>query len=921
MNADRWQTVERLYRAAQQRRPEERSAFLDGACHDDPEMRREIDALLANATPDNTVTMAAQAVVGPGFELGHYRIESKLGEGGMGSVYRALDTLLNRPVAIKFLNAELADPAARRRFQDEARMASSLNHPHILTVHEAGEFEGRQFLVTEFVDGGTLKDWVKQEKRAWKQTVELLLGVADGLAAAHDAKILHRDIKPANILVGKNGYAKLGDFGLAKLSEGAAADGATQKGMIVGTIAYMSPEQASGQTLDARSDIFSFGVVLHEMLSGRRPFNAKSDLELLKTIIHAEPEPLSEEIPQALRAHVEKALEKDPAERYQTMRDLVVDLRRTARRRTPDAVKEAMPVAALKRRNRWVPWAATVSTIVAVGLWLAFRPAAGPYNPLDGATYNPFTDFPGDESSASISPDGKFVVFIADRDGPDDAFVGQVGSTDFRNLTNGTLGGRRSVGFANGGSDIWFGGGPLSQLRITQLMGGTARPFLHEKTGDPDSSPDGKKIVYFEALEGDNLLVADRDGTNPQPILTAHKGEHNHAPRWSPDGQWIYFQHGMIPARDMDVWRIAPTGGQPERLTNQGRLYNTHLTMIDARTVLFVAQDQDGFGPWLWSLDVPSKVTRRISSGLQKYLSISASADGRHLVASVAIPTASLSSVSILDHTAAESEVQPYRLSTAWALAPRFGGNSLFYLSSHGAGNSLWRSDNRQPAVEVWKEAEGALLETPAVSPDTKQVAISVRKNGKQSLRIIGADGTEIRSLTEAIDIRGSASWSPEGKWIAVGGKDSTGEEGLFKIPTDGGPPESLAKGFAANPVWSPKNDVVVYAGVESAGELPLLAVRPDGSAFELPLIRVRPAGERVRFLPDGKGLIYMQGSLTAQDFWLLDLTTKQPRRLTQFSDTATMRTFDITRDGKQIVFDRLRENSNLMLIDLPKKP
>ena len=255
-----------------------------------------------------------------GLEIGQYRIESKLGEGGMSTVWLALDTRLCRRVAIKFLSDNLADAEARRRFQREAQMASSLNHPHIVSVYDIGEFEGRQYLVTEYVDGGTLKDWVNDKSRTPKEVAELLTGVADGLAAAHQAGILHRDVKPMNILVARNGYAKLADFGLAKLAENGALDlaanspdGPTRLGLILGTIAYMSPEQASGQPLDSRSDIFSFGVVLYEMLSGKRPFGGQTDLEVLKTIIHGELPPLSEEVPEAYRNVVEKALEKSPA--------------------------------------------------------------------------------------------------------------------------------------------------------------------------------------------------------------------------------------------------------------------------------------------------------------------------------------------------------------------------------------------------------------------------------------------------------------------------------------------------------------------------------------------------------------------------------------------------------------------------------
>jgi serine/threonine protein kinase len=210
-----------------------------------------------------------------GQKLGPYQLLAKLGEGGMGEVYKGVDTRLGRPVAVKFLSSELADAAGRGRFQREAQLASSLNHPHILTVHDVGEFAGRHYLVTELVDGGTLQHWALAETRTWKQIVELLVGIADGLAAAHTAGIMHRDIKPANILVGANGYAKLADFGLAKLADTSRTDAhdtvaaaPTQLGVIVGTVPYMSPAQAAGRPLDTRSDIFSFGVVLYELLAG-----------------------------------------------------------------------------------------------------------------------------------------------------------------------------------------------------------------------------------------------------------------------------------------------------------------------------------------------------------------------------------------------------------------------------------------------------------------------------------------------------------------------------------------------------------------------------------------------------------------------------------------------------------------------------
>jgi serine/threonine-protein kinase len=340
MNPERAK-IDALYRAALELPAAQRAAFVLERTGGDDDFRREVEALLsrANATATRREDEGFETGIATGANIGSYRIDGALGAGGMGVVYRATDTRLNRPVSIKFLSARLLDADARRRFQREAQLASALNHPHILTVHDVAEHEGQQYIVTELVDGGTLQDWSSAAARTWRQIVELLTGVADGIAAAHAAGILHRDIKPANILVSQNGYAKLADFGLAKLFDDAPSGAAkstrielTAAGLVIGTVAYMSPEQASGRPLDARSDVFSFGVVLYELLAGRRPFTGENDLLLLKAIAHGEPSPLPAEIPEALRAIVEKAIEKDPADRYQSMRDLVVDLRRVVRR-------------------------------------------------------------------------------------------------------------------------------------------------------------------------------------------------------------------------------------------------------------------------------------------------------------------------------------------------------------------------------------------------------------------------------------------------------------------------------------------------------------------------------------------------------------------------------------------------------------
>ena len=318
----------------------------------------------------------------PGGAFGPYRIDSRIGEGGMGTVYRGRDVRLQRPVAIKVLSNAAADDGLRRRFQREAQLASSLNHPHIIAVYDAGEVSGQQYLVTELVTGGTLRDWLRATPRDWREVIELLTGPADALAAAHAARILHRDVKPDNILITSNGYAKLADFGLAKMHIAAPtdttqrADDHTHTGVILGTVAYMSPEQAVGASLDARSDIFSFGVVLYETLTGKRAFSGASSVDVMHAIIHADVEPLPDSIPAPVREIVDKAIEKNPASRFQSMAEIVVDLRR-AMRRTVDVPSPASAASPAPRVRRVLPWwmfaTACALLLLGAGLWLASR--------------------------------------------------------------------------------------------------------------------------------------------------------------------------------------------------------------------------------------------------------------------------------------------------------------------------------------------------------------------------------------------------------------------------------------------------------------------------------------------------------------------------------------------------------------------
>ena len=862
-----------------------------------------------------------------GERLGPYEILAPIGAGGMGEVFRAKDTRLHRTVAIKILPRNTtANSDRKERFLQEARAASALNHPSIVTLHDIGSDRGMDYLVMEFVPGKSLDKIIPPKGLPLAEALGYTRQIASALAAAHTVGIVHRDIKPANVIVTSDSQAKVLDFGLAKLVERAPSpEGETQTcepalteaGMVMGTVAYMSPEQASAGPLDYRTDIFSLGVMLYEMLTGNRPFHGKSQVETMHAIINV-PAPHLAAQPAEIQEILSKALAKQPGDRYQHAGDLALDIRRFRQR--PVEARHAAPALQPVRRSLWIANAVLLFALP-VAWWEGHRrSSAPPENPLAGAEFTRLTDFPGDETSASISPDGKFVTFVSDRDGRDDLWLGQIGTGRFRNVTMGSFfPSNRSLlqaGFSGDGSEIWLRGPPLNRMSLIPLMGGPPRPFLGENVVNVDWSHDGQRIVYHTNDAGDPLFIADRDGTNARRLFVDRPGVHNHFPTWSPDGRWIYFAHGNPGTLEMDLWRIEATGGQPERLT-QNNKYIGFPTPVDLRTVFYVAEDRNGSGPWLCVLDLERKYTRRISFGLERYTSIAASVDGRRLVAAVANPVANLWSVPILDRIAEESDAKPYSLPNVRALMPRFGGKSLFYLSSQGGGDGLWRFEDGQ-AAEVWKESEGALTQAPAISADGRRAAIVLGRNGKQSLWVLQADGSEARVLTDAIDVRGAASWSPDRKWIVSGGNDLKGD-GLFKIPVEGGAPVRLA-GTGLNPVWSPQGDLIVYSGTNVGGTAPLRAVTRDGSPVDLPPIQTSANGERFRFMPDGKGLVYMQGGFGAQDFRLLDVATRQTRPLTHLTNPAIMRTFDITPDGKQIVFDRLRSNSDIVLINLPKK-
>lgn len=874
--------------------------------------------------------------------LGRYRLGPLLGRGGMGEVYRGDDTELQRQVAIKVLPPSLLGDATRlSRFVQEARAASALNHPHLVAIYEIAQAQPDgsgppvHFIAMELVRGETLRQMIDGRRTELRRTLDYLTQAADALAAAHAAGIIHRDLKPDNIMIADGGYAKVLDFGLAKLRSEPSllAAGAneptvtragptrdsTEPGVVMGTIGYMSPEQAQGLTVDHRADVFAFGCVLYEAATGTRPFKGATAVDTLHQIIHAQPPALSQVAPSApseLQRIVRKCLAKNPDERYQSMRDLALDLRDL--RRELDSGSNASIVAPpVLERTRPRGWMAVVA-LLAVGViaalgWYAMHPppAGEAADPVVGLDIEPITRS-GLVIDAVMSDDGRYVAYAEAQGGRQTLWLRQIsGSRSIELLT--TDGGFWGLAFSRDGTSVYYGlktprdSGTLFSI---PTLGGTPRTVVKGMESAVTFSPDGTRIAYLAVdphRAGEStLMIAAANGEHPRVLVSKRRPEilapgFFIAPSWSPDGSRIAVAIRNSESRDARLALIDVNTGAEESFPHRYADATFAAWLPDGSAIALVGRmsgmTSAGNGGQIYLQPYPAGAVRRLTNDLTEYRTISFTRDGRSLLTVGAEANARMSIASITGDN--DRRLDEDRFSGVMGVAWAPDGSRFYYTKVVQRGLELWtmKADGTDPR-ELIKGISGWIT----VTPDGRTLVFSGEHDNTPGIWRANADGSSRRLITSDVDPRYLAV-TPDGQFVLFT-SSREGPASTFKVSIEGGE-ATLVSRFLSRAIPSPdgqwiggmyqvKPDTTAVISVLRASDLTLQHANAD--------LSISSGTTSVSWSPDSRSMIFVTAERT--NLWRQSVLGGPVEKLTDFTDLWTLR-FALSPDGKQLLLCR----------------
>jgi Tol biopolymer transport system component len=745
----------------------------------------------------------------------------------MGEVYLAEDSRLERKVALKVLPAAFTQhPDRVRRFEREAKAASALNHPNILTIHEIGEVDGAHYIVSEFVEGETLRALIERGRLGIGEAMAIVEQVAGALSVAHQAGIIHRDIKPENVMLRPDGLVKVLDFGLAKLTERPAvmadvdsqaetiARLSTEPGVVMGTASYMSPEQARGLKVDQRSDIFSLGVALYEMITGRRPFEGATPSETIAAILRDEPPPLTVHLPDApreLARIVGKALRKDREDRYQTVKDLLLDLK-SLRQESSSAAANATMERRMTQSWLAISWlrlalAASVALLAAVGglLWWYSRREGPP--PIGRPL--PLTSFPGFEFNPALSPDGKQVAFAWNGDKQDnfDIYIRQVGANARAQLTKHPAE-DLSPAWSPDGNIIAFLrrlGSERNELLLISPLGGPERRLAEVTIADVRVSrlpalawsPDGRWLAVADraagALTEGLFLISAQTGEKRRLTRPPINASHDAAPTFSPDGQTLIFTRFSSMARTEGMFLLSLSAdfapvGEARPLKTSGRFVRSPVWTPDGRYILYLASPNVGAREQteLRKIAASGAGASELVAVLEG--SVNEMSLGRHLVYTRSSDETDIWRAEIPPPGRPPSQPQPFISSTRIDDQPRYSpdGKKIAFGSTRSGAQEIWvaEADGSNPVQLT--SFNGPLVGTKDWSPDSQRLVFAARPEGQADIFTISASGGVPKRLTTDPSDDIGCSYSRDGRWIYFTSARS-GQYEIWKMPAEGG--------------------------------------------------------------------------------------------------------------------------------------